>query len=154
MYAFEPSEYTISRYLSKTAQANSNIQIIPLALSDRSGIVHFMPEHDGMGIGYSRIVDANADTAASVETMATSLDQWTHDSNIAHIDFIKADIEGAERYMLIGAKHVLREFAPKLAICKYHLPDDPQVLRQLILDANPNYVINERWSKLYAHVPH
>jgi len=53
----------------------------------------------------------------------------------------------------MGAKRVLKEFAPKIAICTYHLPDDPQVLRELILDANPNYVIVERWKKMYAYVP-
>ena len=55
--------------------------------------------------------------------------------------------------MLMGAKQVLKEFAPKIAICKYHLPDDPQILRELILDGNPNYVIEERWKKIYAYVP-
>lgn len=35
----------------------------------------------------------------------------------------------------------------------YHLPDDPKVLKEIILDTNPNYVINEEWFKIYAHVP-
>jgi len=52
--------------------------------------------------------------------------------------------------MLMGAKRVLREFAPKISICTYHLPDDPEVLRKLILEANPQYVIEERWKKMYA----
>jgi len=54
--------------------------------------------------------------------------------------------------MLVGARQVLKEYAPKISICTYHLPDDPKVLRELILDANPNYIIEERFEKMYAYV--
>lgn len=69
------------------------------------------------------------------------------------IDFIKADIEGAERNMLMGATKVLKEFSPKLAICTYHLADDAEVLRKIILKTNPKYVINNTSHKLFAYVP-
>ena len=72
--------------------------------------------------------------------------------HIPRVDFIKADIEGSERHMLMGARRVLKEFAPKLSLCTYHLPDDPQVMREIILDANPRYRIEERWKKMYAWV--
>ena len=75
-----------------------------------------------------------------------------HDG-LERVDFIKADIEGAERLMLKGAQETLRRFAPKLSICTYHLPDDKEVLEALIKQANPHYVIEHRWQKLYAHVP-
>lgn len=57
-----------------------------------------------------------------------SLDGFVENQGIKKIDFIKADIEGAERDMLLGATKVLREMAPKLSICTYHLPDDKKVL--------------------------
>lgn len=69
------------------------------------------------------------------------------------MDFIKSDIEGEERNMLRGAMETLRRFSPKLSICKYHLPDDPENLKKIILEANPNYVIREEYMKLYAYVP-
>jgi hypothetical protein len=31
--------------------------------------------------------------------------------------------------------------------------DDPQVLEELIRDANPKYEVTHKWLKLYAHVP-
>ncbi|MDR2600473.1 MAG: FkbM family methyltransferase, partial [Oscillospiraceae bacterium] len=88
-----------------------------------------------------------------IKVQTIDLDSFVNENNLPRIDFIKADIEGAERYMLMGAKQVLKDFAPKLSLCKYHLPDDSKVLKELILDANPNYVIEERWKKMYAYVP-
>jgi hypothetical protein len=84
---------------------------------------------------------------------AITLDSFVERNNIERVDFIKADIEGAERNMLWGARKILKEFAPKLSICTYHLHDDPQVLREIILEANPKYQIVEKFKKMYAHVP-
>jgi hypothetical protein len=54
--------------------------------------------------------------------------------------------------MLRGAMNVLKNFAPKLAICTYHLPDDQFVLENIIREANPNYTIVHLRHKLFAAV--
>ena len=54
--------------------------------------------------------------------------------------------------MLRGAADTLRKFAPKLALCTYHLPDDPQVLESLILEINPRYKVVQLRKKLFAAV--
>ena len=87
----------------------------------------------------------------SVETV--TLDSFVRENKLERVDFIKADIEGFERHMLQGAQETLRKFAPKLALCTYHLPDDPQVLENLIKQANPNYNVVQKRKKLYASVP-
>ena len=69
------------------------------------------------------------------------------------IDFIRANIEGSERDMLRGAKNVLQHYAPKLAISTNHLPDDPKVLEDIILEFNPKYkIIQFRKNILFAQV--
>lgn len=42
------------------------------------------------------------------------------------IDFMKMDIEGAEKRALTGAQELLKENAPKLAVCTYHKRSDYQ----------------------------
>jgi hypothetical protein len=54
--------------------------------------------------------------------------------------------------MLRGATQVLKRFAPKLAICTYHFPDDPEVLEKIILEANPKYKVVHLRHKLMAAV--
>lgn len=149
-YAFEPMPHVIERYLSKTAAWNPNITICRYALADKPGELIFNAD-PANSFGASSVNDKKKECRINVE--AIDLDTFVERNKLPRVDFIKADIEGAERYMLMGAGRVLREFAPKISICTYHLPDDPEVLRDLILAANPRYVIEERWKKMYAYVP-
>jgi len=152
VYAFEPNKYVIDNYLSITAKKNENINIIPFALSDKDEQLQFTAGGSILSgslekTGYGKIKNE------SCTVRAISLDSFTDKNNITNVGFIKADIEGAERYMLKGASCVLRDFAPKLSICNHHLPDDPEVIRDIIMTSNPNYIIEERFGLLYAYVP-
>lgn len=147
-YAFEPLPANIA-HLNEIVRVNPHIVIAPYALCDEDKSLQFTDSASSSTTTRILFDEEEADTI-TVEGM--SMDSYVEKSKIDRIDFIKADIEGAERYMLMGARNVLKEFAPKIAICTYHLPDDPQVLRQLILDANANYIIEERWKKMYAYV--
>ncbi len=152
-YAFEAIPSVIDDYLSGTASLYpGQIMICPYAVWDENGKLTFdiNEENIGASTGVERLRDENK---KHVEVDAITLDDFVERREMTKVDFIKADIEGAERNMLRGAKNVLRTFAPKLSICTYHLPDDPCVLREIILDANPNYRIVEQYKKMYAYVP-
>jgi FkbM family methyltransferase len=147
-FAFEPMPDIIENYLSKTAKMNPNIEICEYALSDKKEDIVFNVNLFGGASFVRKLSKSN-----QIKVKSIDLGTFVKKNNLNRVDFIKADIEGAEIYMLMGAKNVLREFAPKLALCIYHLPDDPKVLRELILDANPNYIIEEKWKKMYVYVP-
>jgi FkbM family methyltransferase len=78
---------------------------------------------------------------------AVTIDDVVRELNIARVDFIKTDIEGAERHALRGAAHVLSAHSPRLAVSSYHYPDDPAVLRDTVLAYHPYHVSFDKGSK-------
>ncbi len=67
------------------------------------------------------------------------LDEIVAELGLDRVDFIKMDIEGAERFALRGAVETLQQFRPRLAICTYHLPDDAMVVPALVERIQPDY---------------
>lgn len=57
------------------------------------------------------------------------------------ITTIKMDIEGAEIDALNGAKKIISEQTPKLAICVYHRPEDLWEIPLKIKELNPDYKV-------------
>jgi len=149
-YAFEPSD-SACKYLLQTASLNKNIYVVKKGLGNVKVMSSIEINHENPTS--NRFVQGK--NAGSEERLVeiTTIDSFVQESNLARVDFIKADIEGYERYMLEGAKETLKKFAPKLAICTYHLPDDPEVLAGIIKNANPAYYIVQKKAKLYASVP-
>lgn len=152
VYAFEPSTEQLGEILKMhSALYNGNIIHIPLALADKPGKCMF--NISNISEGSSFLDGANNTQKVIVKQIpveTTSLDMWVAQNSIKRVDFIKADIEGAERLMLMGAQKTLQKFSPKLSICTYHKPDDPKVLEALIRQANSKYTIIHRDKKLYA----
>ena len=147
VYAFEPMEKAY-KLLLETAKLNENIIPVKKGLSDTNTSAKFMLSDTGSSF------ITNTDASKEITTAETvTLDSFVRENKLERVDFIKADIEGFERHMLQGAQETLRKFAPKLALCTYHLPDDPQVLENLIKQANPNYNVVQKRKKLYASVP-
>ena len=151
VYAFEPLEPAFS-YLKKTAELNGSITPIKKGISDKTSSSDIFI--DKCNTGASSLLEnmcvGGAGQTAQIDTV--TIDQFVKDMKLERVDFIKSDIEGYERYMLMGAQETLRKFAPKLALCTYHLPDDPEVMAALIKQANPDYNIVFKSKKLYASV--
>lgn len=153
VYAFEPQKAVIKLLKKNILLNNENelVEVVPYGLSDRNDV--YLLSHSGTGHPAGSIVIKRNDENDTEKVSCTTLDNWVRERGISKIDFIKADIEGAERQMLIGSTEILRKYAPRLAICTYHLPDDPIVLEKIIRKANPNYVIFQTTHKLLAYVP-
>lgn len=146
VYAVEPVPHAV-KILRNVCELYPNIQICSVALSDTSGVCH-MTNVDELAL--NRMTTKAGD--ATIEVPMMTVDEMVVKYHISNVDFIKADIEGAERKMLKGATRTLKEHAPKLALCTYHLDDDPEVLEYLIKEANPDYRVIQKKRKLYAYV--
>ncbi len=147
IYSFEPIPQVIE-ILRKTSSYYPNIVLEPYAVSNSCGEVCF--EVDQSNVAASHIA---ANGKGGIPVQKITLDEFVKQEKITKVDFIKADIEGAEPDMLLGAVGVLKEHAPKLAICTYHNPNHPLLLESIIKNANPDYVVEHRWKKLFAYVP-
>jgi FkbM family methyltransferase len=142
VYAFEPSPASIP-LLTRCAELN-DFKVITMGLGDRT---------------CNKMIDTTKTPIAEtvnedkgVPCKMITLDEFA-DKNKIHIDFIKADIEGYERYLLEGASKVLKEDHPKLALRTYHNNgDDSYVLPKIIHTLNPDYKIINRRKILYAYV--
>ena len=154
VFAFEPTN-EIFKYLEQTAKLNGNIIPVKKGLSNDNNDAIFFLEATGDSFQNCLINKSLNDdyVKASYFVETIRLDDFVRENNLTHVDFIKADIEGFERYMLEGAQETLRKFAPKLALCTYHLSDDPEIIAALIKKANPAYNIVQKHKKLFASVP-
>lgn len=148
VYSFEPVQ-EVRDMLIKTSEYYNNVVVIDMALSDSEGTIDMT--YDSCNCMGGCIVQNKKEGNLTVRV--DTIDHFVEENHIEKVDFIKADIEGAERNMLRGAKNTLKKYAPKIAICTYHLDDDKEVLERLIKEANPNYIVVHHWLKLFAYVP-
>jgi FkbM family methyltransferase len=74
-----------------------------------------------------------------IQIPVSTLDRMAEELNLTRVDFIKMDIEGAEREALRGSSALLLREAPRLMLDTYHMPDDMEVLPAIIREARPDY---------------
>lgn len=148
-YAFEPTP-DLQPVLQEYHSIYSG-KIIPVeyAVSDQNGTA--MLHISSYGSGANSLLN-RVQSEKEIMVSTITIDAFVEQRQLDTVDFIKADIEGAERMLLDGAKNTLAKFAPKLSLCTYHFPDDKEVLARKIKQYNPKYNIVYKWEKLYAWV--
>jgi len=151
VFSFEPITKT-NYFLNRNIKTNclTNIKNIPYALGEAEKEINFYVNKDKLVSSSSEI--KNKDTEIE-RAQQTTLDNFIEKNpEIKKVDFIKVDIEGAERKFLDGAKKTIQKFKPKIAICIYHLPDDPEIIEQKIRSFVPEYKIAKTRTKLFAWI--
>ena len=74
-----------------------------------------------------------------ITVVTTLIDKLVRELDLGQVDYIKMDIEGAEREALLGARETLIKYHPTLMIDSYHLPDDMSVLPKIVRQINSEY---------------
>lgn len=113
VFAFEPSQKTFDA-LNRNIQLNNfqNITPVKLALSDVNGVISL---GDVENDAYNFIdIKAKNNTPTTEQVPMLRLDDWVKTANIARVNFIKIDIEGAELLCFKGAAETLRHHRPTI----------------------------------------
>jgi len=146
LHSFELLDENIELYNLNVTQNGiepDRVTINKLALSDVSGrTLHI---NNSQHQGATSITDDKSDNDP-ISTIC--IDDYVTKNRINRIDFIKMDIEGAERATIEGAKNTIAQFKPKLAVCIYHLWDDPIVIPKLINEMHAEYRFYFKWVHL------
>jgi FkbM family methyltransferase len=77
-------------------------------------------------------VESRVHESGELRVLSVTVDEVANSLQLKQVDFIKADIEGAERVALGGAKETIAKFAPRMVFCTYHLADDPVVIPAIV----------------------
>ena len=80
----------------------------------------------------------------SVTVPVKPLDSIIEELDLERVDFIKMDIEGAERQALAGSAATIRRFQPRMAVCTYHMDDDPVAIPEAALSLHSDYHIHAK----------
>jgi FkbM family methyltransferase len=79
------------------------------------------------------------DSLGTAQLPVTTIDNLVCELNLSRVDFIKMDLEGADRNALQGAQSTLAKYRPRLSIATEDLPDDYLVVPPIVRQAWPGY---------------
>jgi FkbM family methyltransferase len=91
----------------------------------------------GGSAGYSVVMKDRPDSR-SIRVPLTTIDKLVAELKLDRVDFIKMDVEGAERQALAGAAGTMRRFRPRMAISVEHLGADVDELPKVVARSVPD----------------
>jgi len=150
VFSFEPIKRT-NNIFSKNIQINKikNCLNLKYALGHTKEKKEFFISNNKLD---AASMFKNKERAKKEIVKQIRLDDFMKDNNIKKLNFIKADIEGAERYLLEGAQETIKKFKPKISICTYHFENDKEIITKILKNYVPEYNIECRYKKLYAYI--
>ena len=106
IYAFEPDDYAF-QILEKIKDKYklNNVITKNILLSNAEKEIDFV---------------SMIENTPTIMKNAITIDKFVEENNIEKIDYIKMDVEGAEKNILEGATKTIKKFKPSLAIAIYH----------------------------------
>ena len=113
-------------------------------------LFHGAAWHEETTLSFADSGNRNAGAFAAgkqVEVAAISPDAFVKD---APVDYIKYDVEGAEREALLGSAAIIRRHAPRLLISAYHRSEDLFALPLQLHAMAPDYRL---YYRRYPYVP-
>jgi len=156
VYAFEPVKETFEALKTNIQACGFQDVIIPVNKGlGRDNFVATV-KYDYSGDGGASIV-TTGNTREHEHKNTQEIEVVTLDSFLKgdKVDLIKADVEGYEASVFVGASKTIAAYAPVLDFSAYHKADDTTALPELINSIHSGYSCNVReyYEKvLYCHV--
>lgn len=149
----EPTNVECLRRNFQPEIAAGRVVVIPKGVWSFEGNLTMSVSTDNSGMNSLGFDEGGQHIGIPVAT----IDALVDDLRLERVDYIKMDIEGAEREALAGAQRTLSKFRPRLMLDMYHRPDDLQVLPALIRKAYAGYTMTcgpceTKRGKLVPHV--
>lgn len=138
--SFEPDTSNIKKLNSEILKQKENSKdikflVYPCGLWSSNEILSFSNNNQAN----SSLVNNTSEN--KIQIMTVALDDTLIGSNP---NYIKLDIEGAEKEAILGMKEIIKKYTPTLAVCLYHKPHDLWDLPLLINEINPHYDMHLR----------
>ena len=112
VYAIEPGPSNYQQLLSNVKlNKYTNIESFPLAIGDHNGSMGF---EIAKACNWSRI--AVDETTEDVKVQMQTLDSFVRDHKIAHVDYLRMDVEGYEFAIIQGARKTIERDRPDMFI--------------------------------------
>jgi FkbM family methyltransferase len=139
VYAFEPLP-EFQRTFKKSIHPSDRITLIPKAVGVQECSVSFGGESNGAKVSHG------GELIVEITTLDAALFSLGK-----KVSLIKADIEGFEYDMLLGAAKLIERDCPDLAITVYHDQNNVPQIRDFLLRCVPEYQITTRGLELNGH---
>ena len=135
--ALEPDRRNF-RKLSEYAESETRFSVTPIKSAAWNESTTLLYDASG-----NRNAGVNTGASKKVEVDAVSIDSLTSDG----VDYVKYDVEGAEKEALLGTKNTINTYRPSLLVSAYHRSEDIFELPMLIKSLEPAYKLYLRRQK-------
>jgi FkbM family methyltransferase len=140
--AVEPEKSNVAAFRRNFADAmkSGKVILVEKGVWDSSGR---LPLHlSSVGDSHSVAIAQNSGKDQTIEL--TTIDNLVGGLKLPRIDFIKIDIEGAEKNALLGAHQTLKRARPRLAVSSYHKKGDPAEICSTVWSLQPSYLVESK----------
>ena len=126
VHAFEPDAGFVAS-MRKSFADSPQVSIDHCALGHRSGQAYLSEDEI-----FSRLTAADCGTPVELRTLDDAMGE-------AKVTFLKADVEGYEFRVLLGAEAVIRRHQPRIAVTVYHPQNNVAEITDFLRECHPSY---------------
>ena len=126
VHAFEPDAGFVAS-MWKSFADSPQVSINHCALGHRSGQAYLSEDEI-----FSRLTAADCGTPVELRTLDDAMGE-------AKVTFLKADVEGYEFRVLLGAEAVIRRHQPRIAVTVYHPQNNVAEITDFLRECHPSY---------------